>query len=127
GAQFAARFDLLIEPATVELCRAIDLSDLPRERVWGEIEKLLLVAPRPSLGLAALRRLDVPRKLFPELDELDDAAWDETALATDSARQRLDDEPAIPRADRIAVMLAVLARRLDVERADALFERLNIH
>ena len=40
---------MTIEPATLELCRAIDLSDLPRERIWGEIEKLLLQARRAVL------------------------------------------------------------------------------
>ena len=36
------------EPETVELCRSIDLSDLPAERIWGELEKLLLRARRSS-------------------------------------------------------------------------------
>jgi tRNA nucleotidyltransferase (CCA-adding enzyme) len=48
--QFAARFDLAIDAATAALCRAIPLDDLPSERIWGEIEKLLLQAPRPSVG-----------------------------------------------------------------------------
>src|SRR5207253_4712064 len=51
AAQFAARFEFKIDPETVDLCRMIDLSDLPSERIWGEIEKLLLRAQRPSIGL----------------------------------------------------------------------------
>jgi tRNA nucleotidyltransferase (CCA-adding enzyme) len=51
AAQFAARFEFDIDPETVALCRQIDLSDLPAERVWGEIEKLLLKAARPQIGL----------------------------------------------------------------------------
>ena len=50
AAQFAARFEFKIQPETVALCRGIDLSDLPAERVWGEVEKLLLRAGRPSIG-----------------------------------------------------------------------------
>src|SRR5215475_9350873 len=42
--QFAARFSLSVDPATRDLCRTIALDDLPAERVWGEIEKLLLQA-----------------------------------------------------------------------------------
>ena len=57
AAQFAARFDFDIDPETVALCRAIDLSDLPQERIWGEIEKLLLGARRPSVGIEWLRKL----------------------------------------------------------------------
>ncbi len=50
AAQFAARFEFEIEPETVALCRQVDLSDLPSERVWGEIEKLLLRARQPYYG-----------------------------------------------------------------------------
>src|SRR5215207_9265057 len=38
AAQFASRFQFDIDPETVELCRWIDLSDLPAERIWGEME-----------------------------------------------------------------------------------------
>src|ERR687884_602836 len=68
AAQFAARFQFDVEPSTVELCRSIDLTDLPAERVWGELEKILLVAPQPSVGLRWLDRLNVTPQLFPELD-----------------------------------------------------------
>ncbi|MEX2661688.1 MAG: hypothetical protein WD227_07150, partial [Vicinamibacterales bacterium] len=48
--QFAARFEFTLDPATDALCRRIPLDDLPSERIWGEIEKLLLQARRPSTG-----------------------------------------------------------------------------
>ena len=48
-----------------DLCRGIPLDDLPAERIWGEIEKLLL-APRPSIGLALAMELGVVGQLFPE-------------------------------------------------------------
>src|SRR5262245_18395797 len=47
GVQFAARFDLTMDEGTRALCRAVPLDDLPAERIWGEIEKLLR-ALRPS-------------------------------------------------------------------------------
>src|SRR5438270_5850190 len=72
AAQFAARFEFDIDPATVDLCRAIDLSDLPAERIWGEIEKLLVRAPRPSTGFDWLRNLGAIDQLFPELKALID-------------------------------------------------------
>ena len=46
--QLAARFEMTIDPATAELCRTIDLSDLPHERIWGEVEKWLTLARRPT-------------------------------------------------------------------------------
>src|SRR5262249_8882897 len=70
GMQFAARFTLEMDAPTRELCRRIPLDDLPAERIWGEIEKLLLQAPRPSTGLALGLDLDVIERLFPELQAL---------------------------------------------------------
>jgi tRNA nucleotidyltransferase (CCA-adding enzyme) len=117
AAQFAARFEFDIEPETIELCRAIDLSDLPAERIWGEIEKLLLRALRPSIGLEWLRRLGAIEKLFPEIQSLigvpQDPEWHpegdvfvHTQLAVDRARELIDDLP-YPR--QVTVMLATLA------------------
>ncbi|MEF3191248.1 MAG: hypothetical protein K6347_01670 [Campylobacterales bacterium] len=40
GVQFAARLGFTIDPATLELCRQIDLSDLSKERIYGELVKL---------------------------------------------------------------------------------------
>ncbi|MEP7117169.1 MAG: hypothetical protein ABI880_06290, partial [Acidobacteriota bacterium] len=46
--QFAARFESTLDDQATAICRAIALDDLPAERLWGEFEKLLLVAERPS-------------------------------------------------------------------------------
>jgi tRNA nucleotidyltransferase (CCA-adding enzyme) len=117
AAQFAARFEFEIDPDTVELCRTIDLCDLPAERIWGELEKLLLQAARPSIGIEWLRQLGVIEKLFPEIQSLigvpQDPEWHpegdvfvHTNLAVDRARELIDDLP-YPR--KITVMLAALA------------------
>ena len=117
AAQFAARFEFDIHPDTVQLCRGIDLSDLPAERIWGELEKLLLGAQRPSIGLEWLRKLGAIEKLFPEIQSLigvpQDPEWHpegdvfvHTKLAVDRARELIDDL-AYPR--QVTVMLATLA------------------
>ena len=117
AAQFAARFEFDIDPETVELCRSIDLSDLPAERIWGEMEKLLLQAPRPSVGLEWLRKLGAMEKLFPEIQSLigvpQDPEWHpegdvfvHTQLVIDRARELID-ELSYPR--QVTVMLAALA------------------
>jgi len=117
AAQFAARFEFRIEPATVELCRAMDLSDLPAERVWGELEKLLLRARQPSIGLGWLHALDVLDKLFPEIRALigvpQDPEWHpegdvfvHTRLTIDRARELIDE---LSYARQVTVMLAALA------------------
>ena len=117
AAQFASRFQFDIDPETVELCRTIDLGDLPPERIWGELEKLLLRSARPSIGLEWLRKLGVIEKLFPEIHSLigvpQDAEWHpegdvfvHTQLAVDRARELID-ELSYPR--QVTVLLATLA------------------
>jgi tRNA nucleotidyltransferase (CCA-adding enzyme) len=120
AAQFVARFELTVEPATLDLCRQIPLDDLPPERVWGEVEKLLLLPDRPSLGLAFAREAGVIGRLFPELEALvgceqepewhpEGDVWTHTLLVVDQARRRIGD---LPRAGRIAIMLAALCHDL---------------
>lgn len=68
--QFAARFDLDLDPATADTIRTMELDDLPRERLWMEIEKLLMQSPKPSVGLKLLQELGINEKLFPEIHNL---------------------------------------------------------
>jgi tRNA nucleotidyltransferase (CCA-adding enzyme) len=68
-AQFAARLDMLPDEELTELCAELDLGELPPERIYAELRKLLLKATRPSLGFAFLERARLLR-CFPELDAL---------------------------------------------------------
>jgi tRNA nucleotidyltransferase (CCA-adding enzyme) len=154
--QFAARFDLQVEPATFELCRRIPLDDLPAERIWGEIEKLLLRAARPSAGFALALDLQVVERLFPELQALvgcpqepewhpEGDVWVHTLMVIDQTRSRIDD---LERPKQIAAMLGAVChdlgkpattafvdgriRSLDHEQAGvapalAVLDRLNVH
>jgi tRNA nucleotidyltransferase (CCA-adding enzyme) len=117
--QFVARFDLELDPETGALCRTIQLDDLPAERIWGEIEKLLL-APRPSVGFALAMDLGVVAALFPELQALagcpqepewhpEGDVWVHTLQVIDRARTRVDD---LPRPQQLAVMLGAVAHDL---------------
>lgn len=116
AAQFAARFDFGIDAETVEICRQIDVSDLPKERIWGELEKLLLKAKKPSTGLQWLYDLGVVEQLFPEMKALvgvpQEAEWHpegnvdiHTLLTVDKAREMIDD---LPYAKQVTVMLGAL-------------------
>jgi len=117
AAQFAARFQFDIDADTVEICRGIDLTDLPAERIWGELEKLLLQAVQPSIGLEWLNKLGAVEQIFPEIQSLigvpQDPEWHpegdvfvHTQLVIDRARELVDDL-AYPR--KVTVMLAALA------------------
>jgi tRNA nucleotidyltransferase (CCA-adding enzyme) len=153
--QFAARFEFTLDQQTRELCRSMPLDDLPSERVWGEVEKLLL-APRPSIGLGLALELGIVARLFPELHALvacpqepqwhpEGDVWVHTLQVIDQMRRRIDD---LQRPQQLALMLGAVChdfgkpattavvdgriRSLDHEEqgvAPALLflDRLNIH
>ena len=104
AAQFAARLEFDIAAETVEICKSIDVTDLPKERIWGEMEKLLLQAKRPSIGLEWLYKLGVVEQIFPELQSLvgvpQEPEWHpegnvdiHTMMVADEARKLIDDLP----------------------------------
>lgn len=114
--QFAARFEFALDPATADLCRTIDLSDLPSERIWGELEKLLLQARRPSVGLRLAWDLGVIHQLLPELVPMaacpqdpewhpEGDVWTHTLMVVDEARARIND---LARGPAVAMMVAAI-------------------
>ncbi len=114
--QFTARFELEVPDDTRAICRSIPLDDLPAERVWGEMERLLLQARRPSAGFALARDLGVVERLWPELHALvgceqepewhpEGDVWTHTLLVVDQARRRLD---GLERAGRVIVMVGAV-------------------
>ena len=114
--QFAARFTLTADEDTRSICRAIAIDDLPAERIWGEFDKLLLKAARPSIGFALAREIGVTEKLLPEMHALIGCAqepewhpegdvWIHTLMVIDEARRRNGD---LGRAPLAAVMLAAV-------------------
>lgn len=116
GVQFAARFDLSIERDTTITMAAMDLNELPRERVWGEFEKLLIQSPKPSIGLKYLQLLGINEQLFPELHVLsltpqefewhpEGDVFTHSIAAADEARQRVKD---LPYPQAVTVVLAAL-------------------
>ena len=95
AAQFAARLEMEPDGELVEICSALDLSDLPGERILEEFRKLLLKGRRPSAGLAFLERTDLLR-FFPELKAMvgvpqdpewhpEGTVWEHTLLVVDEA------------------------------------------
>jgi tRNA nucleotidyltransferase (CCA-adding enzyme) len=114
--QLAARFELTVDPATARLCASMPLAELPPERIFGEIEKLLLRARRPSIGLALLREWRMLDVVAPELLPLPDTpqepewhpegdVWTHTLLAIDEAAPQIGD---LDRPRALAVMLGTL-------------------
>lgn len=115
--QFSARFELSMTADSAALCRSIPLDDLPAERIWGEVDKLVRRARRPSIGWLLARHLDVVPRLFPEMAALIDCpqepdwhpegdVWTHTLLVVDEARARIDD---LPPPAQVVMMLSAIA------------------
>lgn len=120
AAQFAARFELTVEPDTARLCASMPMTELAPERVFGEIEKALLQAKRPSIAFQLLSDWGQLHAIAPELAPLaatpqdpqwhpEGDVWVHTMLAIDQARLLID-ELDVPR--KLAVMLGTLCHDL---------------
>ena len=153
--QFSARFEFPLHDETAALCRTIPLDDLPAERIWGELEKLLQ-AERPSIGFALALDMGVVDRLLPELRPLvgceqepewhpEGDAWTHTLMVIDKARELNAD---LDRPRLITVMLGAVCHDLGkpattetidgrirslaheqegVPPTSSLLDRLNIH
>ena len=154
--QLTARFELTVDDETKRICQATPLNDLPAERIWGEMEKLLLQAERPSRGFTLALELGVVEQLFPELQALvgceqepewhpEGDVWVHTLLVIDQARTQIGD---LERPRQVAVMLGAVCHDLGkpattafvdgrirsrnheeagVEPTHAVLDRLNVH
>ena len=134
--QLAARFELTVDPETARRCASMPLAELPAERVFGEIQKLLLEARRPSIGLALLREWGLLPAVAPELVPLiatpqdpewhpEGDVWIHTLMAVDQAVPLLEGLDA-PRA--LAVILGTLCHDLGKPSTTRLLEgRLRSH
>lgn len=69
GMQFVARFDLTACPKTIVECRKLTPTDLPLERLWEELKKLLLKGKAIGRGLNFLKDCNW-LQYFPELEAL---------------------------------------------------------
>lgn len=124
AAQFAARFGFSVAEETGCLCARMDLTALAGERIYGELEKALLKAPRPSVFFEVLRQMGQLGYWFSEAEALigipqeprfhpEGDVWNHTMLVLDQAAKLRDraKEPA-------AFMLAALCH--DFGKKDAL-------
>lgn len=123
GAQFAARFGFTLAEETVALCASMELGALARERVFGELEKALTKAPRPSVFFEALRTMGQLHGWFPEVEALigvpqdprfhpEGDVWNHTMLVLDAAA-KLREEAKEP----VGLMLAALCHDLGKQTA----------
>lgn len=120
--QLAARYELTVDPGTAALCARMPLAELPAERVFGEIEKVLLKARRPSIAFVLMQEWGMLPVVAPELLPLAETpqdpewhpegdVWTHTLQVIDEAAGLIDDLAGDqPRA--LTVMLAALCHDL---------------
>jgi tRNA nucleotidyltransferase (CCA-adding enzyme) len=111
-AQFMSRFQFSVHPMTSELCKSLlcELKDLPKERIFEELTKLLMRGVKPSLGFNWLLDIGALEILFPELYDIvgveqgtkhhaEGDVWTHTMMAMDT----------VPLEEReLHIMLAIL-------------------
>jgi tRNA nucleotidyltransferase/poly(A) polymerase len=118
--QFTARFNLTVDAGTRAVLQSIPVDDLPAERVWGEIEKLLLLPDRPSVGFTLAHDLGLVTRLWPEMAALmgcpqepewhpEGDVWIHTLMVIDEARSRISD---LTRGPAVAMMLGAICHDL---------------
>ncbi len=121
--QFCARFGFTLSLETKILCSEMVeqgmLAELPKERIYTEWKKLLLKAPKPSLGFELMRELGILELYFPELYALigvpqspkwhpEGDVWVHTMMTVDEmARLRTKDEKY-----NLKMMFAILCHDL---------------
>ncbi len=102
--QFAARLGFDLHEKSAELCKTMvkdnELDTLPKERVYAEWKKLLLKAPKPSVGFELMRAWGITQRYFPELHALigipqdpkwhpEGDVWIHTMMALDAMQREL--------------------------------------
>src|SRR3989344_4139734 len=118
AAQFAGRFGFNVESKTAEICRSLDLTELPKERIGEEWLKLLMKSGQPSIGLEAMLKLGVLEKLHPELKALvgihqnpeyhpEGDVWTHTKLVVDAAVQIANENNLNDEEKRLLLLSAI--------------------
>lgn len=70
AAQFAARFEFKIDEETINLCKKMDITTLPKERIETELKKALIKSKKPSIFFEELRKMNHLDYWFKELKDL---------------------------------------------------------
>lgn len=73
--QFAARFNMTIDPALIKLSQHLDYTKLSTERIVEEIKKALQ-ADKPSIAFNYMKKMGILKQIAPELDALETVPQD---------------------------------------------------
>ena len=121
---FHARFEFMLDTALFHKCKTMIetdvLQELPQERIFEEIKKILLKSKRPSKGFYLLKQLG-GFHFFTEFSQLTDEEYKEILQALDSFnKEQIKDEENI-----LAIMLALLCSKFSKTDTDSFLNKLT--
>ena len=122
--QFCSRFSLTMDEALFRLCQEMIakkmLEELPHERIFEEIKKLLLLSEKPSYGLVLLKEIGA-FAYFSEFAFLNKKNWEKT-LASLDAMALLQRET---KEENITLFLALMTYFLESNASNSLLKKLT--
>lgn len=122
--QFSSRFDLEIDKDLLVKCQEIVKSDqvsyLSKERIYLEIEKLLLKAPKPSTGFILLKKIGLFH-VFKEFEELTHAEFLETINLLDYKEIF---QSTLTNKQVVITMFTLLTSKFDIKQLNSFLHRL---
>ena len=122
---FVARFDLIMEEDLFALCKSMIekgvLKELPRERIFNEIKKILLLSPKPSKGFELLQKLS-GFQFFTEFKTLDEKRFSLLLNALDRAKVYAHETACD---NRLALLLAVLCSQFSHDASLSFFTKIS--
>ena len=121
---FASRFSMKLDSTLSATCKVMItnklLEELPKERVFDEIKKLLLKSNKPSKGFYLFKELGA-FAYFKELSILDDESFNETLKALDALKECL----VTNEKEFIILSLSVLSSKLTQTQTESFLYRLT--
>lgn len=98
--QFIGRFEMMPDQLLNEVCSTMNITNISRERIEGEFEKLLLKSKRPSLGIRWIRAIGRLKEVLPEVAALIDVpqeySWHPEGDVFEHTMQTLDAAVSLP-------------------------------
>lgn len=119
--QFAARFGFAVHETLLDLCHSARLTGLPAERIWSEIDKMLMRSPAPSIGWEAGIQTRTIAQVLPEASGQPRAAIE---AALDRAAELRSEMEHPGRAT--ALMVAAMLHRTTPEHATLSLDRMKL-
>ncbi len=86
--QFASRLGFDIDEKTIALCKTLDISTLPQERIYEEIKKGLLKSSTPSIFIQKLLEIEKLGTIFPGVNIDDEKLPQLYELLDNSAKNK---------------------------------------